>query len=378
MHAVVVRRIEDGPLGYGWSHNFETRLEKVDNNHLLLKTFNIWMVFTKDTGTSKEIYSTPSSPDDKLTRQPDGTWQWERTGADGSPVNGTLTFDAQGRLTGFQDRLGNATKLDYDAQGRLASVTDSAGRTTRLAYDGNHIAKVTDAAGASWTLSYQSGNLVQIINPLGYRASFEYDNAHRVVRRTDMRGNVTQYAYDQEGGVTLVTDAAGNTVSYETVDNTEPMLSENPSKTPPILGTTTIIYRTPDGNETSRYLNTFNDMGEVVRKEQSSDGGKTNTTWQYEWGTDRPGELVAITDPKGNKTTLSYSGDTGLLRQVKLPGRDTVDLTHTRSAKSGFRTASFERGSDAKIEVRYDELGRPRNVQPVSYTHLTLPTIYSV
>ena len=364
MHAVVVRRSEDGPLGYNWSHNYQSRLDRVDATHVLLKTYDPWIVFTKQAGTSKEIYTNPDSPQDRLTGQSDGTWQWERTGSDGSPVSGIVSFDAQGHLTGFRDRQGNTTKLEYDAQGRLKTLTDAAGRTTRLEYDGQHIARVIDAAGAAWTLAYQNGNLTQIVDPLGQRLSFEYDVKHRIVRRTDARGNPTRYAYDEKGGVTTIVDAVGNAIGYETALNTEPLLSKDPSQTPPVLGTTTVIYRTPDGRETSRYRYTFNDMGKVVQAEQSPDGGKTSTAWQYEWGTgDHAGELLAVVDPQGNKTGFKFQDESGLLTQVKLPGRSAVNLTYAHSAKFGWQTSSIDRGGDMPTRVHYDDQGRVRRVQ---------------
>lgn len=364
LHPILVHRAADGPLGYNWAHNFQAQLVVAGDDHVILHTSGTSLLFTR-TAKGKNTFSTSAAADGVLARQADGTWTWERTGADGAPVNGTVTFDAQGRALSFADRVGNRTQLSYDASGRLTAITDPVGRTTRLAYEGDHIARVTDAAGQVWSLSYRSGDLVEIADPLGRRWAFAYDNAHRMVERRDPRGNTTRYAYDAEGGVTTVTDAVGNVIAFTTAYDTAPMLVEDPSKAPPVLGTTTVTYRTPEGKETSRRWFSFDDFGRIVRREESPDGGKTRYAWQYKyaWQGAERGQLTSTVDPKGGVTEYRYLSQTALVSDVKAPGQARLQLGYKAMPNAGWVLTRVIRGNDASLLIEYNERGLPTRVQ---------------
>ncbi|MDI7275839.1 MAG: RHS repeat-associated core domain-containing protein, partial [Anaerolineae bacterium] len=362
VHPVLVRRADDGPLGYNWTHSFQARLVPADGDHVIIETSGTWLLFVRQ---RQGRYVTSAPGEGTLTPQADGSWIWDRTGGDGSPINGRVAFDPQGRLAGFQDRAGNETHLTYDAQGRLTLVTDPVGRQTRLHYDqAGHIVQVTEPGGTVWTLSYDAGNLVEIRNPLGYRWAFEYDDAHRLTARTDPRGNSTRYTYDQWGGVTSIVDAAGDVTTYETDYDTEPLLVDDPSKAIPARGTTTVTQYAADKRETSRRLYTFDDDGQVIRFEQVADGGATRLTWEYQWGRDsQKGLLLAVVDPKGEVTQFRYESGTQLLTSIRRPGLPRTRLDYTSSAQAGWVLTSLQRGSDVRIVAEYDEQGLPRRVR---------------
>ncbi|MCL6431106.1 MAG: hypothetical protein K6V36_09625 [Anaerolineae bacterium] len=362
LHPVLVRRAEDGPLGYNWSHSFQARLVPVDEDHVVLETSGAWLLFVRQ----RQGYYAASTPGEgKLTQQPDGSWIWDRIGADGSPINGLVSFDPHGRVTGFQDRLGNQTRLTYDAQGRLTTVTDPVGRQTRLGYDeAGHIVEVTEPAGTVWKLSYDAGNLVEIMNPLGYRWTFEYDDAHRLIARTDPRGNTTRYTYDEWGGVTSIVDPLGSITRYETAYNTEPLLVEDPSAVVAVRGTTTVTRFTADGRETSRSLYSFNDDGRVVRLELIADGGATRAAWEYRWGTGaKKGLLLAVVDPLGQVMEIEYEPGTQLIRAVRGPGSNRVYVGYSHSTQAGWLPKSIQRSSGSRVEITYDEEGLPQRVR---------------
>jgi YD repeat-containing protein len=97
-------------------------------------------------------------------------------------------FDANGRLTGIQDRNHEGVTIAYDAQGRRSSVTDSAGRQVTFTYDptsglltrvtlpdgryvgygytGGLLTSVTDLAGNSYNYTYDSGQRLQWVCPI--------------------------------------------------------------------------------------------------------------------------------------------------------------------------------------------------------------------
>ena len=363
-HPILVQRAADGPLGYNWAHNFQAQLVVAGDDNVILHTSGTSLLFTR-TAKGKNTFTTSAAADGVLARQADGTWTWERTGADGAPVDGTVTFDAQGRVSSFADRLGNRTQLSYDADGRLTAVSDPVGRTTRLDYDGGHIARVTDAAGQVWSLSYHDGDLTEIVDPLGRRWAFAYDKAHRMTERRDPRGNITRYAYDAEGGITSVTDAVGNVVAFATAYDTAPMLVDDPSKAPPVLGTTTVTYRTPEGKETSRRWYAFDDFGRIVRREESPDGGKARYTWQYNYawqGADR-GQLASTVDPKGSVTEYRYLSQTALVSEIKAAGQPRLSFGYKAMPNAGWLLTRVTSGNDASLQIEYNERGLPTRVQ---------------
>jgi RHS repeat-associated protein len=353
-HPVLVKRAAGEPVGANWSHSYQCEVLQVDEETLILKTLGVWMLFTHK---SRGVYTSPAAGDSTITAQPDGTWQWKRTGGDGSPVTGVVTFDAQGRAVRFVDRVGNPIDLRYDGE-RLVSLVDAVGRETRLAYSGGHVAAVTDAAGQEWTLGYEGDDLVEIANPLGHRVRLAYDGAHRLVQRTDPRGSTTDYAYDADGGVTEIADAAGNRMAFETTYRAGPMLDEDPSRATPILGTTTVTALAADGRQTGRKTYDFDDQGRIVRVVESPDGGETRYVWQYNW--DRAGgsgQLLSTVDPQGNETTFSYRGGTTLVTEIESPGQAALRFAYEQT-EGGWVMTRIATGSESATELDYDEQGR--------------------
>lgn len=358
-HPVVVKRAEDGPLGYNWAHNFQAELVKFDEQHVILKALGKWSIFTFN--RSQRRYEAGSKAAGYITQQSDGSWIWDRTGADGSDINGLVKFDARGRSTGYEDRVGNQVRIEYDSQGRLARVTDQGGWFIQLAYDGAHITQVTDTSGQNWALQYRNGDLIQIVNPAGHKWRFAYDNDHRIVERTDPKGNATKYAYDGEGRVNTVTDATGAVMAFETRYFSEPLLDEDPAKLSPTMGATTVIYRTSDNKETSREVYIFNERGDIVRKEISPDGGKTQYVWIYKWGTgEDAGKLLATTDPKGRVTTYMYQSNTNLVSSIdrQKARQSTLDYRRpTATANTGLLLISVSQRGLERYLFDYDQQG---------------------
>ncbi len=156
-------------------------------------------------GTSYQETFTYDSADRLLT--------W--TSTDGYTL--TLSYDALDRLTritypdgtmdqviydkldvvAYQDRMGRVTTYAYDAADRLASVTDPAGRTTTYSWCGcGALSQVADPRGVltTWMLDGLNRVIGKQVNGATV-ALFTYDDAGRLIQRTDGLGQITNYSY---------------------------------------------------------------------------------------------------------------------------------------------------------------------------------------
>jgi RHS repeat-associated protein len=145
----------------------------------------------------------------------------------------TYTYDGRGRLTQWQDALGQRSDYQYDALHRMTRKQDRRGyayhyrydsdnRCThtygddglydvRLAYfpDARHT-RVTFADGATSTYYYdENGTLSEIVDPYGESTIFKTGEGGRVEEQVDPAGNVTRLLYDSWGGHTVRVDPLG-------------------------------------------------------------------------------------------------------------------------------------------------------------------------
>ncbi|MEW6296069.1 MAG: beta-propeller fold lactonase family protein, partial [Candidatus Diapherotrites archaeon] len=146
-----------------------------------------------------DTFIPPSGEFSTFVRNPDGTYT--RTMKDST----RHYFNSKGLHTSTVDRNGNTTTYTYDEGDRLISITDPVGQVTSFAYSGDHLSTITDPAGRVTRPYYdREGNLVMITNPDGTSKSFTYDSKHLLTSKTDERGNVTSYIYDNYGRIAEV------------------------------------------------------------------------------------------------------------------------------------------------------------------------------
>ncbi|MEO8135168.1 MAG: RHS repeat-associated core domain-containing protein, partial [Betaproteobacteria bacterium] len=209
----------------------------------------------------------------------DGATRWF-TSTTAAGRSGTLSLDAQGRITQGQIAALAPVGYVYAGNGLLSAITEGSGATSRatsLVYNG-----ARDLSGVS--------------DALGRTVNFAYDAAGRLVVKTLPDGRTIQHSYDAAGNATAIT-APGR----------------------PAHG----FAHTPD-NLLSSYT--------------APDVGIGNTATQYTYGADRAltrkarpdGQLVDITyDAAGRIDTLgfargllnyTYSATTARLTGITAPG----------------------------------------------------------
>ncbi|MDF1643897.1 MAG: DUF6531 domain-containing protein [Pseudomonadales bacterium] len=201
----------DGPLGFGWSHDFSNRLD-IQNDQLAMRR-----------GSGKVLRF------DGL----DGLWNSD---ADVDPLLVTNTggflvthpngdqeqYDNAGLLIWKQNPVGLRTQFGYDSNANLVSITGPYGHGLALAYDTNQrIITVTDSAGGLINHSYDnSGNLSSVTYADGTVRTYHYEDAshpHALTGITDANGSrFSTYGYNGDGKAILTKHAATtNSVGQE-------------------------------------------------------------------------------------------------------------------------------------------------------------------
>ncbi|MEX2198616.1 MAG: DUF6531 domain-containing protein [Burkholderiales bacterium] len=242
-------------------------------------------------------------------------------------VTRLLEYNAHGQPTLVVDANGLTTALAYDSRQRLTSRTvgteatsyeyDGAGQLTRITLpDGSFLSYSYDAAHRLTGMQDALGNRIvyaldamdnrtqeQVIDPanaLAQTRSRVYNNLNRLFQEIGAAAQVTQYAYDNQGNVTGITDPLSR-VSANAYD----ALNRLRQVTDPALGVTQYTYNGLDaliGVTDARNLATgytVDGLGNLT-VQQSPDTGNTVNTY------DAAGNLLSQTDAKSQTTSYAY------------------------------------------------------------------------
>lgn len=332
-----------GPLGRGWTHNYDLSLEEYTDGRVEFhgpgKISRIYQSNADGTYTAE--------PGDYgiLTRDPSGWFKLqEKNGLaylfqpdlklayleDPHGNRISTIYDAAGNLVEIRHSCGSAFSLEYNDQGRITRLTDHAGRATTYEYDVwpappaapmnlaflyNHIlVKVTDPAGQEIIYTYslgQSGKmnyrLISVQHPDGTFDHFEHDAEARIIRHTGTWGaNPVTYAYEA-GGVTRITDAVGGQTLIQVDDKGLPVAVTHPDG-----GQEQIQYDTAHNpvllsDPYSRPTNlAYDAYGNTI---QATNPMSETVTTGYDLRFHKP---AWISDPLGHSVSFSYDGQGNL------------------------------------------------------------------
>src|SRR3990170_3429602 len=314
-----VGELNGTPLGFGWTHNQDTRLIFADDpggqpSMVWFKAHsaNLYGFSRFDTATFVPLPGVLAS----LTREP------------GPPVTYTLvnaakaiyTFDEDGKLLTWADAEGNAFSYTYDGTGRLEEVNAGA-RSLSFSYDDQgRITQVTDQTGRTVSFSYDtSGNLVSAVDVLGNPWTYAYDGEHQLTQITDPRGVETlRTEYDGDGRAVRQFDGLGNVIaeiSYND-DGTAQIADARGNVETHTYNDQGLLVSIEDalGGKTTRSYDSS------LRIDASTDPGGDTTT--FEWNQD--GEtLLGIVDAAGNRTDYAYDAANNLIASTDARGYTT-------------------------------------------------------
>lgn len=293
----------------------------------------------------------------------------------------TMAYDAAGNVTSITDANGYETHFEYSPMGKLIQVTDALGNKTDYDYDAmDELVEIRQSDGSVVHRTVYErdriGQIKKITDPLGNIQTFEYDSFGRVVLKVDEDGFPTEYAYTEDGSVSRVAYADGNTVQME-YDAMKRLVQVSDwtgqthfdydeasriSKVTDAMGRetsyewgsmdkrTAMIY--PDGTKVCYTYDEANRLKEMVYK---------NEKVIYHYG--KNGRIQEKEYPNQVKTVYRYNSD-GMLAELRHEdSQGTLDRYRYQYDAVGNKTAAekFRRGAEQEsgaYQYQYDGLGR--------------------
>jgi RHS repeat-associated protein len=137
--------------------------------------------------------------------------------ADYSGSETILVFDDRGNIIHTTDPLGNVFQADFNQDDKPIRLTDYNGGVTAVTYDvQSNVTQVIDPVGHIWKTTYNARNdRTSSTDPDGKLLTFEYDDRGNLVKTTDQLGRTNSLVVDSVGRTIALTNAAGNTWSFE-------------------------------------------------------------------------------------------------------------------------------------------------------------------
>ncbi|MEZ6134832.1 MAG: hypothetical protein R3C53_07975 [Pirellulaceae bacterium] len=232
---------------------------------------------------------------------------------DGKSNSTTYVYDARGRQKSQTDRLSGTTSFTYKATGQLASLTDAESQTTSYTYDD---------AGQKLTEQYPDHTGGSPGDSTYSIVTFTNDDAGRVLRKQDAKGDTVTFNYDLAGRLsqrdyrTKVNSPSGTIADSDvfTYDKASRMLTA------------------VSGRYSNTVTYTYDTAGRKATEALTISGQTYTTTTGY----NSKGQLTSYTYPDSTVVARSYT-DRGELYQLA-HASTTID---TRTYDDGGRlTAS--------------------------------------
>lgn len=301
--------LNNDTLGKGWSNNFETKLEVLSNNNVLVH----WSANRVNKFLS--IYDGSYIPSDyanrfdKLVHNSDGTYTLTTNDQE------KYMFNAQGQFVKKVNKNGLAIDLSYDSSGKLTTITDELTKHYfKLHYNANgYIDKLYDNSGRQVTFTYDnSGNLTGIVDPMNQKSVYSYDSVGRVISAVGQDGTRMFYdTYDSNGRVIKQLDPLNKITLFNYDESSKPgniittMTERN--------GNTKVLTH----DYKYRLLSVKDETGNIVSYGyddndnciSQTDGNNKTTSYTF----DKMGNVLTITDADKNTTTMTYDDNNNLL-----------------------------------------------------------------
>ncbi|MBP9091257.1 hypothetical protein KBI23_09520 [bacterium] len=371
-------RYQDGPLGLGWTHNFQMTAQKgtdalmgmgdhsilgaagsivelfvsLDIQSDLAKPFDKYIVCAVgnqwyiDNLVDNTVTFTTGHQQLAYVKLPDGTFAPPRqssgivtdTGGGAytlQTLQGDLsTYNTDGKIATWAAPYGVSHTFTYTS-GKLTSVTNGLGRTLTLSYTGTRLTSVSDGNGRSVSYALDgSNNLVTVTDPLTNDWTFEYDVPGRMIKWFKPEFPTTAIAtntYNSLDQVTQQADANSNVWNYYFAGSRSE--EENPNSK------SSIQYY----NRSGQSLKFIDQLGRICTKEY-----------------DGRSRIVAVVAPEGDRIETVFNAfdlATQVTNKAK-PGAGLSDIVMSCTYDSVWK----------KVQTQTDPLGR---VTSMSYDGTT-------
>lgn len=343
----------NGAFGYGWIHNYDTRLYRSSDGNLLLRRgcYNR-AVFTFVGGNQ---YASPADEFETITENEDGTYTlYTREGL-------LYQYDINGSLASIDDANGNQLVFTYNPAGKLPIIGISpysnlstpivigyAYRLTRIEQYSGGV-----ATGRYLTFDYNdNGRIVQIADSFGRSVFYIYHESQNgdLVSFLDAEGIPYEYNYNQKH---LMTSFVGQgcsdcSVHHNTYDSKNRLIRQTHGNYRiefnyqiPLEKTKVTTYVYDDA--TRQLLRTYIEYSEFdsnrnlikstrqMGQELDSEPGATEADDIVESHVYNAQSLMTQkTDPNGNVTNYTYDSNGNLLTEsVTLASGEAITKTYT-------------------------------------------------
>ncbi len=136
--------------------------------------------------------------------------------ADPSGSESTLVFDDRGNVTRMTDPEGNVFEAVFNQDDKPMRLVDYNGGITEVTYDDrSNVTQVIDPIGNVWKTTYNARNdRTSSTDPNGKQLTFEYDDRGNLVKTTDQLGRTHSLIVDAVGRTTSLTNSAGQTWAF--------------------------------------------------------------------------------------------------------------------------------------------------------------------
>ena len=258
-------RYELGPLGRGWTHNWDIRIQELSNGDVFVQG--------------------PSGLDRSFTKNLDGSF---------SALPGDYgRLEVSGGV--YRLREADQTTWQFRADKTLDFVSDTNGNTITLGYNGGLLTSLTHSNGKQFLLDYYpNGRIWHVVDPLGPGSAddrittYEYDSAGEHLTTATAPGDrTTRYTY--YAGPKITNFHALLTVQYPDLNEDHFFYDDR--------GRLTQTARQACGCSDS-VTYTYGGLGIVT----VTDAANRSTVLKYGLG----GQLAQIIDGKGNVVNLGY------------------------------------------------------------------------
>jgi len=363
--ASVSQRFELGPLGRGWSHNWQYSLAVAsDGTVTITGQGGSRRVFQPDSRRAGSYFTqpgdhaalTPLGGNAFTLREPAGLLHAFRT--DGKldyvqdPNGSRITCGYSGNLlTSLTHSSGQQLTMGYGAGGRLASIADHLGRQTILSYDasGEHLlsAQYYDGRIASYAYAGAPTSsrhaLTEVADSCCARRYFTYD-AHGRLSGSHRDGNAE--------AVTFTYDTAGKVIATDALGGASKFYSDHRG----------LQVKTEDALGNAVHL-AFDDNYNLARL--TDPAGRS-----YGYAYDGNGNLTQSTDPLGHASRFTYHA--ALNRRASVTDANGNLTRYAYTGSGNLQSITYADGS--REGWAYDPLGNAttwtnRRSKPISYAY---------
>jgi YD repeat-containing protein len=230
------------------------------------------------------------------------------------------TNDAAGRLISQTDPLLRKTSFLLDADGRKLASTNAAQIVTRQTWDKrSQPIQFTDGANHVSSRAYDpAGNQTILTNRNSKKWQFQVDGANRVTNTISPRGFSTSVAFNHQGKIATIKDAANQTTTLlydakkrltnrvDAVASTRYTYDANDNPTAVVENGLTNALTHDAYNQVSSYKDVY---GNLIQYRQDANGNVTNLIYpggkNVYYSFDSNNHVTNVTDWAGRKTAIT-------------------------------------------------------------------------